>query len=135
MEASDIITVTVPSSTENEASESNISIFEYVFYIKIVLLVIGIPGNIMCIYIMRQKTFKEMARSYICITLAIADSGFLILDGIRGIFFYITQWEADYLTTSIITCKLNNPFIIYVVHLDAWMIVFLSVERLIAIFR
>ena len=76
-----------------------------------------------------------MARSYICTTLARADSGFLILDGVRGIFFYITQWKVDYLTTSIATCKLNNPLIIYVVHIDAWMIVFLSIERLIAVFR
>ena len=64
-----------------------IKYFKYIYYVRMVLIIFGIPGNIMCIYVMRQNTFKTMARSYICITLAVADLGYLLLETLRGIFF------------------------------------------------
>ena len=108
--------------------------FKYLYYIRLALVAIGIPGNIMCIYIMRRRTFKEMARSYICITLAFADIGYLLFEALRASFLYMTEWKESHVTISVVTCKLNDFLSFFLLHLDAWMIVFLSVERFVAVF-
>ena len=111
-------------------------IFDYLMYVAIVLCVLGSAGNILIIKIMRRKRFRAMPRSLICLTLAVVDLILLLfyfieeISAANGVYLYEQYWN--------ISCGLYwfvYPVPEFLFHLDAWLIVMMTFERLLAIIK
>ncbi len=111
-------------------------IFDYLMYGALVLCVIGSAGNIIIIKIMRRRRFREMPRSLICLTLAIVDLIFLIFyfveetSAANGVYLYEV-----YQNTSCRLYLFISPLPPFLMHLDSWLIVTMSCERLVGIIK
>ncbi len=128
---------TIQNRNDTEATEIIRSkVYNYLMYVSIVLCIVGSCGNILIIKIMRRKRFKLMPRSQICLTLGIVDLLFLLqyflseTAGAMGHNVYLIIWN--------FSCRLYHfiaPMSIFYMHIDAWMIVTLSLERLLGVLK
>ena len=98
-----------------------------------VMMLFGIPGNILCILTIRQKSFSEMSRTPIIITLSLIDILYLTIQYIRTV--YTHTHKGSILHISNITCKFGDFSYLFCVHMDAWMIVVMSIERFVAVYK
>ena len=98
-----------------------------------VMIVFGIPGHILSILTITKTSLRRTARASLCVVLSIVDSCFLITQYIRMAGHYIHQ--NDYVNESKLMCKFGDFSFIYFAHMDAFMIVFISIERLLAVYK
>ena len=110
-------------------------IFKYIFFLKLILFVVGMSGNIFCIIIWMKKDFIRMPRSSACIVLAISDSLFLMTSVPNNVVKYINNGETNLLFTNEFFCRLMITTFGISQLLDSWMIVTLTVERFCAVVR
>ena len=106
---------------------------KYNVFTHTVMMIFGIPGNILCILTIRQKSFSKMSRTPLIITLSLTDILYLIIQYIRTV--YTHTHKGSILDISNITCKFADFSYLFCVHMDAWMIVIMSIERLVAIYK
>ena len=118
----------------NKAVQQRILLFtKFNFYTHTIMLFFGIPGNILCILTIRQKSLSKMARTSISITLAIVDSLYLIVQYTRTVYNHLHK--DTILNISNIICKFSDFSYLFCTHMDAWMIVLMSIERLVAVYK
>ncbi len=101
------------------------------FYVTTVLFLIGTIGNFIILKVMNDENFSTRPRRILCSFLAITDLLLLVLFLIISII--VLYSEAVYNIHQIL-CKLYNPIIYFVCHINAWMLIFLTFERLVAVF-
>ena len=80
---------------------------------------------------MRQKSLSKMARASITITLALVNSLYLITIYVRTIYYYVHKDSTVHISNII--CKLSDFSYSFCTHMDAWLIVLMSIERLLAV--
>ncbi len=112
-----------------EINEETETLYEIMPFVTIFICILGLPGNILIIKIMKVPPFNEMAHSIICTTLAIADLYYLIYLLASSILEMIMGVE----TMLVTFCKIWMPCVYLGFHLDAWFVVFLTYERVIAV--
>ncbi len=102
-----------------------------IYYAKLFLFTTGTLRNVLTICIWLTDYFLKMPRSPVSITLAVVDTLYLILA-----FWGSTMWhfsQEKLLASSDLSCKIIFTAMGAMQHLDSWMIVFLSVERFLAV--
>ncbi len=101
-------------------------------YVTFTTALLGLVGSLMIILIMTKKPFSSMPRSIFCVALAIIDILYLIY---QLMFASCRIWFDTYPgLVSRYSCKFIYCFIWMAIQLDAWLIVCLSGERVLAIF-
>ncbi len=98
-------------------------------YLNICICILGLPGNLLIIKVMKRSPLNEMSHSIICMALAVADLYYLIYLLIISSLELILGFEVIFIKM----CKIYFPCIYLAYHLDAWFIVFLTYERVIAV--
>ncbi len=102
------------------------------YYIKLFLFMAGSLGNLLSLCVWMTKDFRAMPRSIICFTLAVANTIYLTLMFTNATMQHF--FKEYLLSSSDITCRMKTTILGLTQHTDSWNIVFLSVERLAAIF-
>ena len=140
------------SSHNDTGTDKNMSLFDdktldttdyetidymtYVNYTAIaysVMLAFGLPGNVLCIITLSQKAFSDMARTSVCVMLSLVDSFYLSMQHMRILAQYIRKM--DVVHESIITCKMGAFCYSFLSHMDGFMIVLMSLERFLAVYK
>ena len=137
-------TITLDLSSNKESVRQNSTIHltdgshklyvKYTFIAYTVMLTFGLPGNILSIMTILQTSLSKAARSSLCVVLSsVADICFLITQIVRMGFFHIVQ--INLVNFSTISCKLGDFCYCFFTHIDAFMIVLMSLERLVAVYK
>ena len=100
---------------------------EAVYYIKLLLLPIGLVGNSLGFYIWMTKDFRKMPHSVAFLTLALANTLYLIHHS--EISTSLHFFKEDILMTSDLSCQMTFCLFKLSLQLDSWSIVLLSIER------
>ncbi len=106
---------------------------QFVAYSTVIVSIVGIMGNVLCLIVMLRPPFNEMAHSIICASLALVDLAFMVLHLAISLTEAITGEHLIWLNRPL--CKFGINFAYLCLHLDAWIITGLSLERVIAVFR
>ncbi len=110
-----------------------LNVLKVKFYIAIVYLIVGGGGNAAIFKVMSDPKFSTKARRILCFSLAITDVMMIIVN------FLISTLEMLYGTAVYnihrILCKVHNPVVYIICHINAWILILLTFERLIAVFR
>ena len=108
----------------------------FITYSTLVISIFGIGGNILCLLIMLRPPVREMPHSIMCAALALADLLFLVVHLALPLAAILTGEPMQHLAW------LNRPMCKFVMslpylclHLDANIIVGLSIQRVICVFR
>ncbi len=109
---------------------TNDSYKDIVFYIKFVIFIFGCTGNLFCCYIWTKKDFTRMPRSFSCIILSINNTIYLILN-ISHVGYSIWNDTYRYFATEF-GCRFVIFGVGFTSHMDSWIIILLTAERLIA---
>ena len=136
-------TITLDLLSNNEPIRHNSTIYltdgshklyvKYTFIAYAVMLTFGLPGNILSILTILQTSLSKAARSSLCVVLSVADICFLITQIVQMGFFHIAQINP--VNFSPISCKLGDFCYCFFTHIDAFMIVLMSLERLVAVYK
>ncbi len=114
-------------------SESLHIIRNIVIPVNIIINVLGIIGALIIITVMRQSEFRSKPRSLIYISLSVIDllfCVFLLADKIC----FLVYGEALAII-GVIACQIDRFFTHFLVHMDAWLLIILTVERVVAIVK
>ncbi len=101
-----------------------------VYYTKLFLIIIGGGGNI---GIWMTSEFRKMSRSVICITLAFANTTYLSLQISLSTTLYFYGEDLIFAVNDTL-CRLFDVLLNTSLHLDSFLILYLSVERCAAVF-
>ncbi len=118
------------STTDKPPSVQDYFYLTILFYFKLCLLIFGCFGNLFCIIIWNKKEFIKMPRSICCIILSIVDTSSLI--------FHFSAVAYDYFEKKMIyfisefVCRFMFFGAGFVQHMDSWIIVILTTERLLS---
>ena len=108
-------------------------VWHYLGYVSVpALLVVGVCGNTMTIIVMRDSQFKSNPFSYILIALALSDTTLNILSPLTRQFVR-EMVGRDIRATNTVTCVTFFWFWRMSKMTSSWLVVAISVERLIAI--
>ncbi len=103
------------------------------FYIAIVFFIIGAIGNAIILKVMSNPKFSTKPRRILCFSLAVTDMMILIIALLTSTLEML--YRMAFYHMNIIFCKLYYPVLYAVAHVNAWILVLLTFERLIAVFR
>ncbi len=104
----------------------------FVGYATIIVSIPGGIGNAICLSVMLKAPFKEMPHSIMCAALAFVDLAYLLLSFSVSLVLIMTGEPIGLINGFL--CKLSMSFLYLCTHLDAFIIVGLSLERVVAIF-
>ncbi len=125
---------TLTNSTVTEYEDDyGLEIFNYILKVSIVVCVLGILGNGIILKIMVAPPFNNMAHCIFCIVLAIVD--FLKLSYNLAYAIAFVFFGVDLTTVSRPTCKLDHGLSVLLSQLDAYLLVCLTVDRVICVFK
>ena len=93
--------------------------------------VLGIFGSIFIIIVMFRPTFRAMPRSMICMALAAVNLLFLLYSLSVGIYEIIEGIQPQ--VSHRFLCKLHMPLSAFCIHMDAFLITILTIERFLAV--
>ena len=99
--------------------------------LQILLILIGCPGNIMTIVVMRTRKFRSMNMSILFIALAVSDTLYLLYMPAREVYELITGELLK--NTGEFPCKFVVYFVWILYSLSSWLLVAFSLERSLAI--
>ena len=127
--------VTMYKSSTNEVFyKGNFNLYiKYSLFAYTFMLTFGLPGNILCLLTLRLPTSSKTARGPLCFTLALVDATHLVLQYLRLSYTYYKSDDIRH--ASEVTCKLTDFQYVFLIHTDAWLIVVMSIDRLVAVFK
>ncbi len=109
-----------------------IDVFSITQYVLLPVCLLGIVGNGGTLWVMSVPPFTTMPHCVICRALAVVD--LLKLTEHLVVAAVYSGWGIVPPMTNRVLCKLYVFFIMTFTHLDAWCIVSLALERLLAVF-
>ncbi len=119
--------------TEHGGSIGNEFVNQFVAYATLIVSIFGLGGNSLCLAVMLKPPFSEMAHSIMCAILALVDLAFMAFQLIISLGEIITGEHVLWLSRPL--CKFGIFFGYLCLHLDANIIVGLSIERVICVFK
>ncbi len=125
--------VTSTANASNEDSRQMTPTGPLAYSAAAVIFTLGVLGNVCAIIIWATKDFRKMARSIVCICLACANTVSLIF--VFGQFTTAYLYSTDFLSQTETTCHLKTIIASESLQIDAWLIVYYSVERVVALFK
>ena len=111
---------------------NNEFIDKFVSYSNLILGIFGAFGHILSLIILLRPPFKEMPHSSICASLALVDLVFMLLN-INMASVEIVSGKHLMLINGYL-CKFVYSSMQLCLHLDAWILVGLGAERVVAVF-
>ena len=103
-------------------------------YAEFVVNFLGIVGNFLIIITMRKSTvFAKMPRSLICVTLAAVDILYFVYFSIDNTF--VLLYGRPLMLINRVSCKVAFSAVFFIIHLDAWLLVLLALERFLCIMK
>ncbi len=102
-------------------------------YAELVAHVFGILGSLLIIVIMVRPTFRKMPKSRVCLVLAVVNLIFLIYTFSTRLYEMVERVSPLVINATL--CKLNLPIRAFLIHMDASLIIILSLERLLAVIK
>ena len=112
------------------SSSTDDSYLTIVFYFKLCLLIFGCLGNGLCIVIWMKKEFIQMSRSFCCIILSLVDTTYLIINFSTIAYSYFEKRNLFLISGPV--CRFIFFGVTFAQHMDSWIIVLLTIERLIS---
>ena len=100
-------------------------------YVTPLLLFPGTLGNILCIITMQTSRFQKTATSFLLSALACVDIVSLYVGGMYMWLYHLAG--LDIRTTSNVSCKIVMFLTYLSVHLSAWTLVLVTVERVVSV--
>ncbi len=128
----DLAEGTFYNGTQEVADTNNVFIDKVVSYSNLILGIFGAFGHIFSLVIMLCPPFSEMAHSIICASLALVDLIFMLLN-INMASVRIISGNRLILMNGYL-CKFIMSSMQFCLHLDAWILVGLGAERVVAVF-
>ncbi len=125
--------VNVTEHSEHQRHIRDEFIEQLVSYSVLIISIFGVFGNIFCLTIMSRLPFSEMVHSIMCASLAFVDLVFMIFQLNISVIRIITGKHLAHINSPL--CKFGINFSFLCMHLDAWILVGLSLQRIVAVFR
>ncbi|CAH1801161.1 unnamed protein product [Owenia fusiformis] len=101
-------------------------------YVLFGIIIVGLVGNVTSIVVLRCSSMFLNPPSVYLIALAISDSFALILGG--GRVWVISLWDIDIRELHEWVCKIHHVAIYTLLDFSAWLLVALSVDRVITVY-
>lgn len=130
LNASSLITPINHKVDMNEFFEYRTAMMLLTWGLPVVILT-GTVGNTLTFIVMMQREMKQTSTCFYIAALSIGDTGFLYLSALKT---WIRTWSGfEMLHVSNGMCKTLTFLIYFSMHLSAWLIVAVTIERFIAI--
>ncbi|XP_046344703.1 growth hormone secretagogue receptor type 1-like [Haliotis rufescens] len=100
-------------------------------YIPPILIVIGTTGNILSIAVLSQTSMKLSTTSLYLRVLAVVDIVVLYTGLLRQWLLYLLDLDVRWMTES--GCKIHTWIVYVVVHSSAWLLVAVTLERVLSV--
>ncbi len=113
--------------------ETYLTVLTVRFYVTLSLFVVGLIGNCIILNVMNDSNFSTKSRRILCSSLAVTDILLLLFYLLMSL-LEMMFWKPIYSIYQVL-CKIYLPTFYFVVHINSWILVFLTFERLIAVFR
>ena len=119
--------------TKNDSSLDNLDFTANVLkmYGLPILLALGTLGNILCIVTLRSAKFRLTSTGFLLTALAFSDMTVLYTGALRQ--WLIVMFSLDVREMSTASCKIQSFCTYYSVHLSAWTLVLITIERLLSV--
>ena len=98
-----------------------------------VILVPGTIGNILSIIVNRRKRMRKLPVSLFLAVVAVSDLMVLYSSLLRWWVYYLTDEELDFGSTSPFLCPAMKFFAYVGIHLSAWMLVVMAIQRFVSV--
>ena len=98
---------------------------------QIIIIAVGIPGNILTILVMRKKKFRDQNLSVLFTALSLSDTFWLVFLPLKDIYEMLTGINIQNLTA--ISCKLVTTIIWIFNMMSNWILVAITLERALCI--
>ncbi len=119
-------------TTTSQGAPYALSAYSLWAYISPVLILLGTVGNGLSAAVMLRPGLRQSVSALYLIVLALVDTLILCVGLLRCWLWQI--FDLDIRAVSTASCKLHVFWIHFLVHLEAWILVSLSVERFLAVF-
>ena len=128
--SSHIMNGTLPTGITKENRLSDL-VLEVVYYLKVLILIVGVFGNSCSVAIWLSKEFRKSARSTICVVLAFANTAFLLLVVGQATGLQFDGFE--FFSGSDVSCRVKSVLLGISRQMDSWLILLLTGERFFAV--
>ena len=119
--------------TEQGGYIGNEFIDQFVAYTSVIICIFGGVGNLLSLILMLRPPFNNMPHCILCASLAFVDLAFMVHKLGISLIVIILGKHLPIINGTL--CKFGIFFSYLCLHLDAWIIIGLSLERVIAIFK
>ena len=101
-------------------------------YLRLVIFCIGIPGNVITIFVMRRRKFRNLNIRVLFIALAVSDT--LVLTATNGLVTIasLTGTFSKIFNTDLY-CRFGNFLNFYLPQTSSYILVCIALERMIAV--
>ncbi len=97
------------------------------------IIIFGTLGNLLTLVVLRSKLFCRMPSCFILSALALADIAVLNTGLMRHWIFALTDYKLDIRNLNVVSCKLHVFLTYFTIHVSAWTLVLLTLERLFSV--
>ncbi|KAK2170559.1 hypothetical protein LSH36_2g10077 [Paralvinella palmiformis] len=128
----------VSNTTENIADKDPIVYKESILannlwmYMPGVIIIFGTIGNLLSGLVMMRKSLQRHTTSLYLIVLAVVDTAVLYTGLLR--YWIRALYGLDIRTLSVAGCKIHTFLVYFLVHFEAWILVWVAFERLVAVY-
>ena len=98
---------------------------------QMIIIAVGIPGNILTIIVMRQKKFRAQNLSVLLLHFSLSDTFWLVFLPLKDVYEMLTGISIQNLT--VISCKLVTTIIWIFNTMSNWILVAITLERALCI--
>ncbi|XP_045173565.2 growth hormone secretagogue receptor type 1-like [Mercenaria mercenaria] len=101
-----------------------------------IIVLVGIIGNVLSFIVMKTKTLRHKSYSHYLCALAVFDTMTLVIRQIESVDEYLVSYKESsgiFQNFNDSSCKLYNFTVHVITLMCSWLVVFMAVERLIAV--
>ena len=100
-------------------------------YVTPFIIFPGVVGNLVCIATLQTKGFSGSSTAFLLTMLSLVDTACLLLGALQVWLYYLLNFDLRTLSDPV--CRLHTFLTYFCVHLSAWTLVLLTLERLVIV--